>query len=124
MCAVVKGDGYGHGMVPAARAAQAGGAAGSPWRPRRRRAGCAARASRAGAGDGRALAEELEVALAARARTSWRWREAFVGRRCPPARGVHVKLDSGMGRLGHARPGEATRVAARGRRRHGCAAAR
>ena len=26
LCAVVKGDGYGHGMVPAARAAQAGGA--------------------------------------------------------------------------------------------------
>src|SRR3954470_19513267 len=28
LCAVVKADGYGHGAVPAARAAQAGGA---PW---------------------------------------------------------------------------------------------
>ena len=37
--AVVKADGYGHGMVPAARAALAGGAAGwaSPTWPRRSR---------------------------------------------------------------------------------------
>ena len=54
--------------------------------------------------------EELEVALAARADVV-AWREAFVAARCRPARGVHVKLDTGMGRLGTRDPEEATRVA-------------
>ena len=52
LMAVVKSDGYGHGMIPAARAALAGGAelAGGGAR-RRRRSRCAARASpAAGAG--------------------------------------------------------------------------
>ena len=57
LCAVVKADGYGHGMVPAARAAQAGGAS---WLAVATARG-GARAARGGhrgpgAGDGRAVA--------------------------------------------------------------------
>jgi alanine racemase len=54
--------------------------------------------------------EELEVALRARADVV-AWREAFVA--AVVARGggrVHVKLDTGMGRLGTRDPEEATRV--------------
>jgi alanine racemase len=110
LCAVVKADGYGHGAVPAARAAQAGGAA---W---------LAVATAAEAADLRAAGiegpllvmgalsdSELEVALAARADVV-AWREAFVAKLGADAR-VHVKLDTGMGRLGTRDPGEATRVA-------------
>ena len=112
LCAVVKGDGYGHGMVPAARAARAGGAT---W------------LAVATAGEARGLREagiegpvlvmgalapaELEVALAARADVV-AWREAFVAG-LPPGTRVHVKLDTGMGRLGTRDPDEANRVAAR-----------
>ena len=39
--AVVKADGYGHGLVPAARAALAGGASWLGWRSWRRRWPCA-----------------------------------------------------------------------------------
>ena len=68
LCAVVKADGYGHGAVPVARAALAAGAAGWQW-PRR------ARPPSSGLpGSRRPLlvmgalsAEELEMALAARA---------------------------------------------------------
>jgi alanine racemase len=58
--------------------------------------------------------EEVEVALAARADLV-AWREAFVerlaARPAAAGTGVHVKLDSGMGRLGTRDPEEATRVA-------------
>jgi alanine racemase len=55
--------------------------------------------------------EELAVALAARADVV-AWREAFVDA-LPGSQdvGVHVKLDTGMGRLGTRDPEEATRVA-------------
>ena len=53
--------------------------------------------------------EELELALAARADVL-AWREAFVAG-LPPGTRVHVKLDTGMGRLGTRDPAEATRVA-------------
>ena len=111
LCAVVKGDGYGHGMVPAARAALAGGA--------RWLAVATAEEARglreAGIGGpvlvmGALSPEELEVALSAQADVV-AWREAFVARLAPGAR-VHVKLDTGMGRLGTRDPEEATRVAA------------
>ena len=54
--------------------------------------------------------EELEVALAARADVV-AWREAFVGAAAAPGARVHVKLDTGMGRLGTRDAEEATRVA-------------
>ena len=115
LCAVVKADAYGHGMLPCARAAQAGGAT---WLAVAT-AG-EARDLRAGGIDGPLLvmgalsAPELEVAVAARADVV-AWREAFVAQLAALAGsesiGVHVKLDSGMGRLGTRDPDEATRVA-------------
>jgi alanine racemase len=117
MCAVVKGDGYGHGMVPAARAAQAGGAS---WLAVA--TADEARGLRAGGIEGPVLVmgalapEELVVALAARADVV-AWREAFVAG-LPAGTRVHVKLDSGMGRLGTRDPEEATRVARLAAERH------
>jgi alanine racemase len=110
LCAVVKADGYGHGMAPAARAAQAGGAAWLAVATAEE-----ARGLRAAGIEGPVLVmgalspEELEVALAAQADVV-AWREAFVAG-LPAGARVHVKLDSGMGRLGTRDPEEATRVA-------------
>jgi alanine racemase len=114
LCAVVKADGYGHGAVPAARAAQAGGAA---WLAVAT-AGEAAELRAAGIGGpvlvmGALSDRELDVALAADADVV-AWREGFVaavGARRPDAR-VHVKLDTGMGRLGTRDADEANRVMA------------
>ena len=111
--AVVKADGYGHGAAAAARAALAGGASwlavATAWEAADlRAAGVTARILVMGA----LSAEELDVALAADADVV-AWREAFVA--ALAARGgarVHVKLDTGMGRLGTRDPGEADRVAA------------
>jgi alanine racemase len=113
LCAVVKADGYGHGAVPAARAAQAGGAAWLAVATAEEAAGL-----RAAGIDGPLLVmgalsnSELAVALEARADVV-AWREDFV--RAVAAQGgdvgVHVKLDTGMGRLGTRDPDEATRVA-------------
>jgi alanine racemase len=111
LCAVVKADGYGHGALTAARAAQAGGAA---WLAVAT-AGEAAEL-RGGGVEGPLLVmgalsgSELGVALAAEADVV-AWREAFVAKLGSGAR-VHVKLDTGMGRLGTRDPDEATRVAA------------
>jgi len=114
LCAVVKADGYGHGAVPAAGAALAGGAT---WL-----AVAAAQEARelrdAGIDDvpvlvlGALSPEELDVALAARADIAV-WRPETVA--AIAARGggrVHVKLDTGMGRLGTRDPDAALRVAA------------
>jgi alanine racemase len=111
LCAVVKADGYGHGALTAARAAQAGGAS---WLA----VATAAEAAelRAAGIEGPVLVmgalsdEELEVALRARADVV-AWREAFVAKLGADAR-VHVKLDTGMGRLGTRDPEEASRVVA------------
>jgi alanine racemase len=111
-CAVVKADGYGHGAAPAARAALAGGAT---WLA----VATAGEATQLRAHGidapllvlGALSPEELDAALAARADVV-AWREAFVA--AVAARGggrVHVKLDTGMGRLGTRDPQEATRVA-------------
>ena len=105
--AVVKGDGYGHGAKEAARAALAGGAS---W------LFVAAPAEAADLpGDHRVVVmgavseEELPGALQAGAELTV-WDERFV-RRLPAGTRVHVKLDTGMGRLGTRDPEEATRVA-------------
>jgi alanine racemase len=110
LCAVVKADGYGHGIVPAARAARAGGASWLAVATAQE-----ARALREGGLEGPVLVmgalapEELAVAVAARADVV-AWREAFVDA-LPHGVAVHVKLDTGMGRLGTRDAGEATRVA-------------
>lgn len=106
LCAVVKSNGYGHGAVAVARAAQAGGA--------RWLAVAAAREAaelRAGGIDGPLLvlgaltAEELTIALDADADVV-AWSEACVQRLRAQAAvreiapRVHLKLDVGMGRLG------------------------
>ncbi|HSR93697.1 MAG TPA: alanine racemase [Solirubrobacterales bacterium] len=112
LCAVVKADGYGHGDVACAEAALAGGAtrlavatAGEAERIGRRFAHVPLLTM--GALD----AEELDTALEAGSEVA-AWRPGFLelvaararahGR---PAR-VHVKHDSGMGRLGSRDPGE------------------
>jgi alanine racemase len=118
LCAVVKADGYGHGAVPAARAAQAGGAA---WLA----VATAAEAAelRAAGIEGPLLVlgalspEELDVALRARADVAC-WREAGARAIARWATelgvepGVHVKLDTGMGRLGTRDADEATATGA------------
>ena len=116
VCAVVKADGYGHGMVACARAARGGGAT---WLAVA--TALEARALRAGLGGdddatpilvlGALSDEELPIALEARADVSvWtpeRARALVEGGH--PAR-VHVKLDSGLGRLGTRMPEEANAV--------------
>jgi alanine racemase len=106
LCAVVKADGYGHGAVECARAAQRGGAA---WLAVAT-AGEAALLRAAGLSGpllamGSLTRDEVATALAADADIVV-WEPEFatalaerVGESGPPAR-VHVKLDSGMGRLG------------------------
>ncbi|HEY2772190.1 MAG TPA: alanine racemase [Solirubrobacteraceae bacterium] len=114
LCAVIKGDGYGHGSVPAARAALAGGAGSLAVAT----AGEALEVRDAGLEQtillmGAISSEELPVALAARAEVV-AWSDAFVSCAARAADGplrVHVKLDTGMGRLGTRSVDEARRVA-------------
>jgi alanine racemase len=112
LCAVVKADGYGHGERACAEAALAGGAT-------RLAVATAAEAERIGRHFARvplltmgALApDELDVALQAGSEIAV-WRRGFLelvaerarahGR---PAR-IHVKHDSGMGRLGNGDPAQ------------------
>ena len=105
LCAVVKADGYGHGAVVSARAALRGGAASlavaAPAEAAALRdAGIAERILVMGALDhpGVALDAGAEVAV---------WDLEFL--RAIASRGprVHVKLDTGMGRLGTKDPEEA-----------------
>jgi alanine racemase len=111
LCAVVKADGYGHGAVPAARAAQRGGAAWLAVATARE-----AQQLRDAGLDGPLLVmgalspPELAIALEARADIV-AWREDFVASLPGDAR-VHVKLDTGMGRLGTRDPDEGSRVVA------------
>ncbi len=113
LCAVVKGDGYGHGAVPAARAALAGGATMLAVATADEAAEL-----RAGGVDapilvmGAISTEELPVALGARAELV-AWSEQFVAEvgaaAGEPVR-MHVKLDTGMGRLGTREEAEAWSV--------------
>jgi alanine racemase len=111
LCAVVKADGYGHGALPAARAALAGGAT---W------LAVAAATEAAALRDagidtpilvmGALSASELDLALEAVADVV-AWNERFVALVAERGGGaVHVKLDTGMGRLGTRDPAQATRV--------------
>ena len=114
LCAVVKAGGYGHGAVTAARAALDGGAG---WLGVAT-ANEAAELRAAGLADVRILVqgalspEELDVALAADADVvAWSADFAAGLDARGGARGrAHVKLDSGMGRLGTRDPAEATAV--------------
>ncbi len=122
--AVVKADAYGHGAVPVARAALAGGAswlvvATADEAAELRAAGIDSRLLVIGA----ISADELPVALAARADLV-AWSEQFVAeleRASPDGRAVrvHVKLDTGMGRLGTREVEEAAAIAARVARAEG-----
>ncbi len=117
LCAVVKADGYGHGAAAAARAALAGGAR---WLGVATAQEAAALRADGLAGvrilvQGALSPEELDVALAADADVV-AWSADFVAGLAARggARGrVHVKLDSGMGRLGTRDPAQASDVLGR-----------
>jgi alanine racemase len=111
LCAVVKGEGYGHGAVLSAVAALAGGAswlavATANEAMDLRMAGIEARLLVMGA----VSPEELPVALAADADLV-AWTEEFADA-AADAR-LHVKLDTGMGRLGTRDAHAAARLAGR-----------
>ena len=116
LCAVVKADGYGHGAVEAARAARRGGAEWLAVATARE-----AEQLRAAGLDGPLLVlgalsdEELPVALAARADVA-AWRRGFLDA-LPDGARVHVKLDTGLGRLGTRDVAEALDVAREAARR-------
>lgn len=117
LCAVVKADGYGHGADACAEAALAGGAT---------RLAVATGTEAAQIGRrfpqvplltmGALTPEDLDTALAAGSEVAV-WRDGF--RELASARGraqgrpvrVHVKHDSGMGRLGNHDPGEVLALA-------------
>jgi alanine racemase len=106
LCAVVKAGGYGHGAAECARAALRGGAA---WiavatadeAAELRSAGIDARLLVMGA----LTRDDLDTALNADADISV-WTSELLDAAGPAAR-VHVKFDSGMGRLGTRDPDEA-----------------
>jgi alanine racemase len=105
LCAVVKADGYGHGAVPAAWAALAAGAdsvavATANEAANLREGGIRAAVLVMGA----VSSAELPVAVAAEAQLV-AWDQRFVDEVARAAGadapvGLHVKLDTGMGRLG------------------------
>jgi alanine racemase len=117
LAAVVKADGYGHGATQCARAALAGGATWLAVATAREAA--ALRADGIGARVlvmGALSLEELDVALEADGDIV-AWSEAMVAALRARARAdrpvrVHVKLDTGMGRLGTRDSEEADRVVA------------
>jgi alanine racemase len=117
LCAVVKADGYGHGVDACAEAALEGGAT---------RLAVATGAEAAQIGRrlphvelltmGALSVEDLDAALAAGSDVAV-WREGFRALAADRARAqgrparVHVKLDSGMGRLGNREPAEVVALA-------------
>jgi alanine racemase len=107
LCVVVKADGYGHGAAACARAAQAGGAtwlavATADEAAQLRAAGIEGPLLVMGALD----RDDLEVALDAGADIG-AWSPEFVRLLGDRPAGIHVKLDTGMGRLGTRDPAEA-----------------
>ena len=135
LCAVVKADGYGHGAVQSARAALAGGAswlavaaaseacalreaglhdAGLPGSSQRRPRDVDLRDARLLV-MGALTEHELAQALVADADVVvWSERQVQAVRAAGGGR-VHVKLDSGMGRLGTRDPVQASRAVAAAR---------
>jgi alanine racemase len=116
LCAVVKADASGHGATQAARAVLAGGATALAVAT----ADEAAELRAAGIADpvlvlGALSAEELPIALRARAELT-AWTQEFVAAvaaaAAAPVR-IHVKFDSGLGRLGTRQMSEALAVAGR-----------
>ncbi len=114
LCVVVKADGYGHGAASSARAALDGGAAWLAVAGARE----AVQLRQAGFEDVRLLVMgalspvELHEALAVDAEVVV-WHQEGVQAVADGGGGrVHVKLDSGMGRLGTRDPNEASRVVA------------
>ena len=117
LCAVVKADGYGHGGGACADAALEGGAT-------RLAVATAAEAERSGHAFphvrllpmGALTPEELDVALGAGSEIAV-WREGFLGLAAERARAwgrparVHIKHDSGMGRLGNRDPARVIAIA-------------
>lgn len=118
LCAVVKANGYGHGATESALAALRGGAT---WLAVAS-AGEAADLRAAGVSgpllvQGALTAQELDVALAAEADVV-AWSHGFLAAATARASAerharVHVKLDTGMGRLGTRDPTEASALADR-----------
>lgn len=106
LCAVVKAEGYGHGAIECARAAREGGAQWIAVATAREAADL-----RDGAVEGPLLvmgaltATEAPVAVAAGADVV-AWEREFL-RALPGGARVHIKLDTGMGRLGTKDPREA-----------------
>lgn len=116
LCAVVKANGYGHGAVPVARAAlQAGatwlGVATAAEAEELRAAGLVAPVLILGSLTG----DELRRAVAVNAQVA-AWSAAFVEAARREGAAIHVKFDSGMGRLGvsEAEAIELAALAARG----------
>jgi alanine racemase len=117
LCAVVKADGYGHGAKGSADAALAGGAT-------RLAVATASEAELVGRRlqhiplltMGALTAAEVDVVLSAGSEVAV-WREGFRALLADRARAqgrparVHVKHDSGMGRLGNPEPGEVLALA-------------
>jgi alanine racemase len=118
LCAVVKADGYGHGAVPSAKAALAGGAtwlatATAPEAAELRRAGMEARLLVMGA----LTHQDLDLAIEVDADIV-AWTKELTDAAATRAGGrepvrVHVKYDTGMGRLGTADETEARELIAR-----------
>jgi alanine racemase len=109
LCAVVKANAYGHGMAPAAEAALAGGAswlavAAAEEAAELRAAGIGARLLVMGA----LTSDELRTAIEADADVV-----AWTDEVADAAPRVHVKLDTGMGRLGTKDRALALRLAGR-----------
>ncbi len=106
LCAVVKADGYGHGAIECARAARDGGAEWIAVATAREAAEL-----RAGSIEGPLLVmgaltpADTLIAIEAGADVVV-WDRGF-SRALPEGARVHVKLDTGMGRLGTKDPGEA-----------------
>ena len=118
LCAVVKADAYGHGAVPCARAALAGGAstlavAAGAEAAELRAGGVEAPILTMGALSGR----ELDLALEAGSEIGV-WDMGFLAAVAARAEAlgvrprVHVKYDTGMGRLGERDPGVVTELLA------------